>query len=139
MSTYPYAYDDLLYRLHLAKSTDDNYKKINLPPIKVTRKNRVSIIGNFSTFSERLNRPIEQISEFFKQETMCPNSINGQGQLIIQGALNEIKCESIMRNFIREFVMCKQCKGLDTHMLKENSLTFLECHQCLAKTSMGKI
>lgn len=139
MSEYPYTYDDLLYRLHLAKSTDDNYKKINLPPIKVTRKNRVSIIANFMVYTEKLNRSKEQISDFFKEETSCPNSVNNQGQLIIQGNLNEIKCESIMRNYIKEFVMCKQCKGLDTHMVKEDGLTFLECHLCLAKTSMGKI
>jgi len=139
MIGYPYSYDELLFRLHNAKSADDCYKKINLPPLKVTRKNRLSIFVNFNIFSEKLNRCKEHISEYFKTETGLSNSINGQGQLLIQGALNETKCESIMRNYIRQFVMCRQCKCLDTIMIKDNGLTFLECHQCYAKTSMGKI
>ena len=139
MTEYPYSYDDLLYRLHVAKQAEDNYKKVNLPPLKVIRKNRLSVIANFSVFSEKLNRTKEQISDYYKSETGANNSINNQGQLLIQGVLNETKCESILRNYIRDFVMCKQCKSLNSVLVKESGLTFLECHQCLAKTSMGKI
>ena len=139
MSVYPYTYDDLLYRLHISKFADDNYKKINLPPIKVIKKNRISIFSNFGMFVEKLNRSAEHISEYYKSETGIGTSINGAGQLILQGILNETKTESIMRNYIKEFVICKQCKCLDTLLLKENGLTFLKCNQCFAKTSLGKI
>lgn len=139
MSQYPYSYDELLYRLHTARSMDDNYKKISLPQLKVSRKNRMSIISNFSVIAEKINRSAEHIKEYFNAETGTTSSINSQGQFLIQGIYNEAKCESIMKNYIREFVMCKQCKGIDTKMVKENGLSFLECNQCLAKTSKGKI
>lgn len=139
MSKYPYAYDELLYRLHQLRSTDEVYKKVNLPPLKVVKKNRSSIFANFNVFVQRLNRSKEHISEFYKTETGLVNSINGEGQLIIQGMFSEAKCESIMRNYIKEFVMCKQCKGLSTDLLKENGLTFISCNQCSAKTSLGKL
>ncbi|AUL79377.3 eukaryotic translation initiation factor 2 subunit beta [Tupanvirus soda lake] len=139
MSGYPYSYDELLYRLHTAKTAEDAYKKINLPPLKVTRKNRLSVIVNFEVYSEKLNRSKDHISEYFKVETGACNSVNNQNQLLIHGILNETKCESIMRNYIKEYVMCKQCKGINSSIRKEGGLTYLECHQCLAKTSMGKI
>ena len=139
MATYPYSYDDLLYRLHIAKTADDNYKKVNLPPLKVTRKNKLSIFSNFIIFSEKLNRPKQHIADYYKTETGLENSINGQNQLLIHGIFTEVKCESIMRNYIKEFVMCRQCKGLSTDIVKENGLTFIKCHQCSAVTSLGKI
>lgn len=139
MSEYPYSYDELLYRIHTLKSVEDTYKKINLPPLKITKKNRLSIFVNFGIFSEKLNRTKEHISEYFKTETGASNSINNQNQLLIHGILNETKCESIMRNYIKEFVMCRQCKGMDSSLEKENGLTFLNCKQCHAKTSMGKL
>jgi translation initiation factor 2 subunit 2 len=139
MTGYPYSYDELLFRLHNAKSSDEIYKKINLPPLKVCKKNKLSIFVNFDVYSEKLNRSKEHISNYFKAETNIGNSINNQNQLLIQGILNETKCESIMRNYIKQFVMCRQCKGINSVLVKENGLTFLQCNQCLAKTSMGKV
>ncbi|AYV85019.1 MAG: hypothetical protein Satyrvirus2_30 [Satyrvirus sp.] len=139
MSQYPYSYDDMLYKLHVTKSAEDNYTKINLPAINVSRKNKLSIISNFFAYSEKLNRKKEDIADFFKRETGVANSINNQDQLIIQGNFNETKCETIMKNYIKQFVMCKQCKGLNSVLVKEDGLTYMECKQCLAKTSMGKI
>ena len=139
MTEYPYSYDDLLHRLHISKTSDDNYKKINLPSLKVVKKNKLSIFSNLTAFTEKLDRPKENIAEYFKKETGLHNSINGQNQLLIQGILNQTKCESLMRNYIKEFVMCRQCKSLKTDMIKENGLTFLKCHQCFATSSLGKI
>lgn len=139
MSIYPYSYDELLFRLHNTKTADDVYKKVNLPPLKITRKNKLSVFVNAAVFSEKLNRPMDHISDYFKAETKASNSVNSQNQLMIQGVLNEAKCEAIMRNYIKEFVMCKQCKGLNSTLVKENGLTYLECRNCHAKTSMGKI
>ncbi len=139
MSNYPYSYDDLLYRLHVLKTADDTYKKANLPALKVIRKNRLSIFSNFGAYCDRLCRSKEHVSNYFKTETGSNISINSQDQLLIQGVLTESKCESIMKNYIRQFVMCKQCKGIASSIIKGNGLTYIQCHQCSAKTSLGKI
>ena len=139
ISNYIYSYDELLYRLHNKKTSDDSNKKISLPSLKVIKKNRLSVISNFKSIAEKLNRPIEHIKDYINTETGANSSINNQGQLLIQGIYNEAKCESLMRNYIREFVMCKQCKGIDSNLIKEDGLTFLECNKCFAKTSKGKI
>lgn len=139
MTTYPYSYDELLFKLHNAKIADDIYTKINLPPLQVHRKNKLSIFVNINTYSEKLNRTKEHISNFFREEMGTATSINGQNQLIIHGILNEAKCESIMRKYIKQYVMCKQCKSIHSTMIKDNGLTYLECKQCFAKTSLGKL
>jgi translation initiation factor 2 subunit 2 len=139
MSNYPYSYDELLYRLHNYKINENLQKKINLPQMEIKRVNKLSIFFNFDVYCEKLNRPLEHVANFFKTETGANISINGQNQLIIQNIINQTKCESIMKNYIKNFVMCKQCKGIVSSMIKKNGLTFLECNQCNAKTSMGKI
>lgn len=139
MLVYPYAYDDLLHRFHTMKSEDDKYTKINLPVLKISRKNKLTIVSNLTAYSEKLQRPKEQIADFYRNETKLQNSINGQNQLLIQGSLTEAKCETIMRIYTRLFVMCKQCKGLNTDIIKEHGLSFLKCNQCFAMTSLGKL
>lgn len=141
--TYPYTYDDLLDRLHMAKiSEDDNYhsgKKNSLPPMVVKPVNRTSVIVNFNDYSLKLNRTKDHIARYFFEETTAKNSINEQNQLIIQGKLNGAKCESIMKNYIRQYVLCKQCKCIDTVLVKENGITIIHCNHCQAQTSLGKI
>lgn len=139
MSIYPYSYDELLFRLHTAKSADDAYSKVNLPPIKIARKNRMSIFSNFGLLAEKIKRDRDHISSYFKTETGLVNTINQHNQMIIHGNLNEAKCESIMRKYINEFVLCRQCKGLSTNLIKDHGLTFLQCNQCGAKSSLGKL
>jgi translation initiation factor 2 subunit 2 len=139
MSFYPYSYDDLLYRLHVSRTADDSYKKANLPSLKVTKKNRLSIVSNFDVYCERLNRSKEHVSNYYRTETGSNISINSQNQMVIQAIFSETKCDSIMKNYIKQYVMCKQCKGIESSIIKENGLMFLQCHRCDAKTSMGKI
>ena len=135
----PYTYGELLGKLVQQKSLDEVHAKINLPIMKVTQVNRSSIIVNFDKFPTKLKRSADHISAFFKSETGLSNSINERGQLIIQGLFSESKCQSIIRNYIKNFVMCKQCKSIDSTMYKESGLNFLQCHQCQAVTSLGKI
>lgn len=139
MTEYPYDYSSLLSRLQQIKTMDDIKTKNSLPPIQVAKKNKNSIIINFQTYGDLLKRPLDQISRFYKEETGLCNSINIHNQLIIQGSLNENQCENILRNYIKSFVLCKQCKNIDTHLFKEDGLTFLICQKCSAKTSLGKM
>ena len=139
MSSYPYSYEELLERIMNLKSKDEQHKKISIPPLQVTKQNRMTIISNFLVYSDKLNRQIDHIASYFKTETGLNNSINSQNQLIIQGIFNESKCESIMKNYIKDFVMCKQCRTIESKLIKENGVTFLECHRCASKTSLGKI
>jgi len=134
---YPYVYEEMLDRLQSAKSQTGEKKNV-LPAIKVTIKNRRSIISNFADYSKILNRPADHIRTFYRIESGMENSINDSGQLIIQGYYQESKCETVMRKYVEEYVLCKQCKCIDTELVKSDGLTFLECHQCLARTSMGK-
>lgn len=138
MNTYPYEYDDMLIRLFNSKSEEDAYKKINLPVIDVSRKNKTSIISNFHLYIDKLNRTADQISNYFREEGRVNVSVNSRKQLIIQGNFDNRKCETIMTNYIKEYVMCKQCKSIDSCLIKDTGITFLQCHQCGAKSSLGK-
>lgn len=139
MSSYPYNYDDMLFRLHTAKMTEESIARINFPALKVTNKNRLSIISNFGEYPKILNRTKEEISNYFRTEMATSISINAMDQLLIHGKFNESKCQFIMEKYIKQFVMCRQCRGLNTVLEKENGLTFLDCKQCRARSSMGKI
>lgn len=138
LQTYPYIYDHLLSRLHTIKTTKI-VNKAMLPPIKIIRKNKTSVFVNFNIYPEILKRTAEHISNYFKEELRTQNSINAEGQLIMNCIVNDIKCESILKKYIKEFVSCKQCKGINSTLIKEQGMTFIKCNECFANTSLGKI
>lgn len=139
MNNFPYCYDTMLKRLQLEKSSEEQYKKMSLPSLKIVRKNKTSVFVNFSSYPLILKRNSDHIGNYFRTEMGTDYSINSSGQLILQGIFKENKFESIMKKYIKEFVSCRQCRGLNSDLIKENGITFLECHICLAKTSLGKI
>lgn len=138
MDLFPYEYDDMLYRLHTTKLCEDSIKNTNLPRINVKRKNKLTIIVNFGAYSTIINRTKESISKYFYIESKLAYSINSTDQLILQGVLDEKKCENIMRNFIKQHVLCKQCRCIDTQIVKDSNLYYMICNGCGAKTSLGK-
>ncbi len=40
-----------------------------------------------------------------------------------------------MEQYVNEFVLCKECKKLDTKLIKEGRLTFINCLACGTKHS----
>jgi translation initiation factor 2 subunit 2 len=136
--TFPYDYDHMLYQLHLKKKDDESYNKISLPPLSVCKKGKATLITNFLDYPRSLGRTVEQITKFYKDETAATNSINKDGHLIIQGKFKESQCENIMRNYVKQFCMCKQCKSIQTELQRENKFYYIYCQKCHAKSSLGK-
>jgi len=139
--TYPYNYEHMLYQLHILKEEDlfqiKNTKTV-LEPIKLSKKGKTIMITNFSYYPQFLNRPAEHISKFFKDEVGSSTSINGDGQLLILGRLREVQIENLMRNYIKQYVKCSQCKCIQTDIVKEDRISYIVCHRCNAKTSLAK-
>ena len=70
--------------------------------------------------------------KFFTKELGAPGSIKGK-MAIIQTKVMRKKIQEKLEAYVREYVVCKECKRPDTKLTKENRITILVCEACGAK------
>ena len=124
----------LLEKLYteLEQVTSPN-KKISIEKPEVSNANKRTFIANFRNICNKLNRKEDDVRLFFENELKTSVTINQDGALVITGNYKQNGIMSILTNYMKEFVICKQCGSCDTSLIKENKLLFLVCSKCLSK------
>lgn len=105
---------------------------------EILHESRRTIIMNFKEIAEKLNREPQHLARFIFKESGKPGSLEGE-RLIIQGRLTNDEFRRLMELYVKEFVKCPICGGLDTKIIAEKRLRFLVCEICGAKSSSRKI
>jgi len=105
---------------------------------EILHESRRTIVLNFKDMAEKLNRDPAHLAKFLSKESGKPGSVEGE-RLIIQGRLSNEELRRLLELYVREFVKCPICGGLDTKIVSEKRLRFLVCEICGAKSSVRKI
>jgi translation initiation factor 2 subunit 2 len=121
-------YDELNNQINITESS-----KLILSRPEVSRENKKTAVNNFSNICLKLNRNHLEVQKFFEDELLKKTSIDSKGSLIVCGMFRPIQIESILMNYIKEFVVCKECKCTDTKLYKECRVVYLECNKCKSK------
>jgi len=108
----------------------------NLPSLIILNIGNTTIIRNFSEYCDRLRREDKLCMRYLLKELAAAGSIADNGQLVIQGKFSSSIINTLMERFIRTYVQCSTCKSLDTILVKENKVWFIQCLACGAKTSV---
>lgn len=105
---------------------------------EILHESRRTVVLNFKNMAERLNRSPQHLAKFIAKESGKPSSIEGE-RLIVQGRLTNEELRRLLELYVREFVKCPICGGLDTRIVAERRLRFLVCEICGAKSPVRKI
>ncbi|PUA34252.1 MAG: translation initiation factor IF-2 subunit beta [Candidatus Terraquivivens tikiterensis] len=106
------------------------------PSIMQTGKN--TVITNFGHLAETLNRDPEHLARFIFKESGKAGVLEGE-RLTIQGKLSNEEIKRLLEIYMKEFVKCPVCGGVDTRIEAEKRFRFLQCDVCGAKSSIRKI
>ena len=136
MSTY--SIDHLVDRLYdeLDSQEKESKSKLSLPAPEVTSANKKTFIKNFTGICSKINRKDDDVKAFFEEELKASCSIDANGMLIIQGLFRELGIKKILSNYVKSFVLCKECASGATEIIKENRITFMNCKSCLSKKAL---
>lgn len=111
--------------------SDESGIKISKPDVTydVSRK---SIWSNFTHISKQINRnkpeDILLILKFFKKEFSVNPSVNKDGHFLIRGRYTSQMITNILKRYIKIFLKCEPCKGMNTVVEKrQNRLIYLVC------------
>lgn len=144
-----YTYMELLERLKSRQreqfhshSKNENEEKLILPQILLDKLGSKRMRwNNFRETATKLKRPQDHLHAFIEAEMGCVSSVDSKGALVIVGKTDRDKITKLRRKYVRDFVLCGQCKGSDSVLLKDKTtrLMFLDCKGCGSRTSTPPI
>lgn len=113
-----------------------NNKKPSFPPPNIISKDRKTFFINFNDLCNSINRTPEYVKKYIEKETNIATSILGDGGLKFDVSIKIPQIKNIITNFIKELIICKDCKSCITTIEKDTRLTFMYCSNCNSKKSI---
>ena len=141
----PYTYDFLLKQIEETLDKKNPYKnklnQLHVKPIALEKAGRQYKWSNFVEFAQSLNRKAEHLSAYVGAE-MGINVIGAEEKLIMEGrAITQDTMQSTVRGYIHEYVICKECNGASTELIKkpETRMMVMYCSQCKSSRTVAGI
>lgn len=133
-------YESLLKEAYeKVKKVEGSGERFEIPKIKGHFEGKKTILTNFSQVSSYIRRTSEHLQKFLLRELATSSQREGD-KLILNNKIPSSKINAKIEQYVKEFVLCKECGKPDTKITKEDRLNFLHCLACGAKHPVrGKI
>ena len=105
------------------------------PPRAVTYiSGKSTVIKNFAELAKAVRRNTSDIAKFLFKELGTPGEIKGN-ELILNGKISDRMVSQRIVEYIKEYVICRECGKPDTDIKKENDFFVMKCQACGARRS----
>ena len=106
--------------------------RFEVPPARVQLEGKKTIVMNFDAVCDRLNRDPDILSKYLLREIGTAGT-RVDGRMILTGQFTSAQVDSVIRQFVDAYVMCKVCHLPDTQLVKEKRTTSIVCEACGAR------
>ncbi len=103
-----------------------------LPELSVVISGRKTIIKNFSQFCDAIRREPKAVAKFIFKELAIPGVLE-EGRLVLHRAFDKRTVETVINDYLKNYVLCKECGSKDTVLLKHGKTYILKCEACGAE------
>jgi translation initiation factor 2 subunit 2 len=111
--------------------------RFDVPKAKSVIEGYKTIFVNFGEICSYLKRPKAHVEKFLEKEVAIPGKIDGD-RLIFAGKVSGVKLDDKIKEYIKEFIICKECGKYDTELVKEGGhFYFVHCLACGAKHAVS--
>jgi len=117
------------------KKSENSGERFEIPKVEGHFEGKKTIINNFFQIASYIRRNPEHFQKFMLKELAVSGQKEGD-RLILNMNVPSAKINQKIEQYVKEFVLCGECKKPDTELLKEDRLTFVHCLACGAKHSV---
>lgn len=134
------SYEQLLNQAYeKVKQINVSSERFEIPKVEGHFQGKKTIITNFSAIASHIRRNPEHFQKFLLKE-LAASGHQDTDRLVLNMKVPSAKINQKIEEYVREFVLCKECGKPDTEIKKEDRLSFVHCLACGAKHSVrGKI
>jgi translation initiation factor 2 subunit 2 len=114
--------------------------RFEIPKIQGHFEGKKTILTNFFQIASFLRRNPEHFQKFMLKELAASGQREGD-RLILNIKVPSAKINQKIEQYVKEFVLCKECGKPDTELIREKDsrLNFIHCLACGAKHPVSKI
>jgi translation initiation factor 2 subunit 2 len=121
------------------KKVEGNGERFEIPKIEGHFEGKKTILNNFFQIASYIRRNPEHFQKFLSKELATSGQVEGD-RLVFNNKIPSAKVNAKIEEYIKEFVICKQCGKPDTELVKQERLNVVHCLACGAKhTTRAKI
>jgi translation initiation factor 2 subunit 2 len=135
METYEQMLNDAYKKI---KAPEGNGERFEIPKAQGLFEGKKTIITNFSHMASYIRRNPEHFEKFLLKQLASSGQIEGD-RLVLNQKVPSAKINQKIEEYLKEFVLCKECGKPDTELIKDGRLTFIHCLACGAKHPVSKI
>jgi translation initiation factor 2 subunit 2 len=117
------------------KQIDVSSGRFEIPKIEGHFEGKKTILTNFFAIASHIRRDPEHFQKFILKELAVSGHREGD-RLILNNKIPSVKINSKIEQYVKEFVLCKECAKPDTELTREGRLNFIHCLACGAKHSV---
>jgi translation initiation factor 2 subunit 2 len=133
------SYEELLNQAYAqVKQVEHNGSRFEMPKIEGHFEGKRTILTNFFQIATYIRRDSEHFQKFILKELAASGQREGD-RLILNIKVPSSKIIFKIEQYVKEFVLCKECGKPDTELIKQERMNFIHCLACGAKHSVGKI
>ncbi len=126
--------DRAMSRLPDSRGTEDRFV---IPPPKIFYEGKTTVLENFASIADALNRDPDHLMKFILQEMGTAGKIEGQ-HAVFQGRFTEQSLERHIDSYVQEYVICSECHRPDTQLIRSDRVLMLKCEACGAHRPVRK-
>ncbi len=129
-------YEKLLDKAYSeVKQIDNTGERFEVPKIKGHFQGKKTVLTNFFQIASFLRRKPEHLQKYLVKE-LATSGYKENDRLVLNNKISSSKINDKINQYIKEFVICKECGKPDTEIIKEDRLVFIHCLACGAKHSV---
>jgi len=114
------------------KVVEENTNRFEMPKIEGMFVGKRTALTNFFQIASKLRRDKDHFLKFLTKELAAKATIDGE-RVVLNIKVPSKKINPKIEQYIKEFVLCKECKKPDTELIKEGKFTIIHCLACGAK------
>ena len=129
-------YDQLINEAYTKiKPIQHNGERFEMPKIEGHLEGTKTILTNVPQIVSYLRRDQDHFVKFLLKELATGGSVKNN-ILILQRKITSQRLNEKIEDYVKEFVLCKECTKPDTELTKEKGFVFMHCLACGAKHSV---
>lgn len=131
-------YEQLLEKAYKSiKIVDTSSERFEIPKVKGIISGKNTIITNIMDIANKIRRPVENIIKFLQKELAAAAKLDND-RLVFNTKLNSGRVNEKLELYVKEFVLCNECKKPDTEITSEKGIKFKHCLACGAKSPIKR-
>lgn len=107
-------------------------ERLEVPKVLGHIQGNKTVVSNFHAIAGIIRRPQEHFLKYMLKELATSGEVT-KTALILGTKVPASRINDKIQEYLKDFVICLECKRPDTKLEKEDNVTFIKCSACGAK------